>query len=248
MEPRKKYSPRGRAVQEFFVSVDFDGTVTDLDITDSVIKEFAVPGWEEIEVLWEDGEIGSRECLSRQMALINTPVRGLLEHVRSMSINESFISFVDFMRSSGIPFGIISDGFQIFIESLLIEAGLQGVPVYANQLIEGENGLKTFFPYTNPACPSGMCKCRTARDLSNLLPIIHIGDGRSDFCIADKAAYVFAKDKLAHYCVSKEIPHTAFSSFASVEDNLRALVQNMLPERPTTPLGLREGNLKYGTS
>lgn len=215
-----------------FITIDFDGTVTDLDITDAIIKEFAKPGWEEAERLWEEGGIGSRECLAMQMSLIDAPIERLLEYIRDFAIDESFISFIGFLKEFHIPFGIISDGFQVVIESILADAGLYDIPVYANRLVAGDGGLKTLFPYANKSCSSGMCKCKTAGGLSNGLPIIHIGDGRSDFCLAEKAAYVFSKRRLTDYCRTKGISHSAFNNFKVIERSMKMLLKHtLIPER-----------------
>ncbi|MBF0592541.1 MAG: MtnX-like HAD-IB family phosphatase [Nitrospirae bacterium] len=235
-----------------FVSIDFDGTVTDLDITDAVIKEFASIQWEDIEYQWEKGVIGSRQCLSRQMALINSPLPEILSYVHTFSVNKSFPDFVEFLRAFNIAFSIVSDGFQPFIEVLLAKAGLKDVPVYANQLIESANGLKAIFPYSSDRCSSGVCKCAITERLigaasliagaaapygrwGNNLPVIHIGDGRSDFCLAHRAAYVFARGKLAQYCKLNLIPHCAFTDLAAVrssfdpstiETHLKTFIEN----------------------
>jgi 2-hydroxy-3-keto-5-methylthiopentenyl-1-phosphate phosphatase len=34
-----------------------------------------------------------------------------------------------------------------------------------------------------------------------------IGDGRSDFCVAREASFVFAKGRLADHCEAEGIPH-----------------------------------------
>lgn len=228
-----------------FISIDFDGTVTDSDITDAIIKEFAKPGWEEAERLWEKGSIGSRECLAMQIALIDTPIKRLLEYIRGFTINESFIGFLGFLKEFNIPFGIISDGFQIVIESLLADNGLYDVPVYANRLVESDKGLKTIFPYANKSCSSGICKCKIASKLSNGLPIIHIGDGQSDFCLAEKAAYVFSKRKLTDYCRTKGIPHSKFNNFKIIEKSMKMLLEyTLIPEGSHIYQGQIEKELK----
>jgi 2-hydroxy-3-keto-5-methylthiopentenyl-1-phosphate phosphatase len=246
---------RASWLPKFFVSIDFDGTVADTDITDAVIKEFASPQWEDIEYLWENGVIGSRECLTRQMALISAPLPEILDYVRTFSVNESFPDFVEFLMASHTPFGIISDGFQRFIACLLAKAGLsdapdissipgipgipgipdipcaQSVPVYANRLIAAAGGLQIDFPYGSRRCSSGVCKCQTAEKLSSGLPVIHIGDGRSDFCIAEKAAYVFSKGKLTEHCALNLIPHTPFADFTVIERHLKMFLENKSPHR-----------------
>ncbi|HEX8949347.1 MAG TPA: MtnX-like HAD-IB family phosphatase [Dissulfurispiraceae bacterium] len=215
--------------QNFFISIDFDGTVADRDITDAIIQEFAAPEWEEVEKLWEAGSIGSRECLSAQMSLIDLPLHTILAHAGKFAVNRSFIGFVDFLRKHEIPFCIISDGFRVVIERLLANAGLKGIPVYANTLSEENGRLKASFPYSRAQCSSGTCKCRIAGKLSRGLPVVHIGDGRSDFCIAEKAAYVFSKGKLTAHCKASGLAHTSFEHFRTVEKSLAILLAHTPP-------------------
>ena len=215
--------------QNFFISLDFDGTVTDRDITDAIIQEFAAPEWEEAERLWEAGSIGSRECLSVQMSLIDAPLRRVLAHADKFSLAPGFTGLVDFFRKHEVPFCIISDGFLVVIERLLANAGLKGIPVYANTLAEENGRLKASFPYSRAQCSSGTCKCRVAGKLSRGLPVIHIGDGRSDFCVAEKAAYVFSKGKLTGHCKASGLAHTAFEHFRTVEEGLAILLAHTPP-------------------
>ena len=102
-----------------FITIDFDGTVVDADIVDSIIARYARPGWQEAERLWEEGRIGSRECLSTQMSLVDAPLEKVMIYVADFSVYESFPPFVDFLESAKIPFCIVSDGFRIIIERLL---------------------------------------------------------------------------------------------------------------------------------
>src|SRR5208337_2045121 len=210
---------------DFFLSIDFDGTVTDTDITDAIIKQFAKPGWEDAEILWEEGTIGSRECLATQMSLIEAPMEDLLAYAKIFSVHDSFLPFIKFLRESGIPHAIISDGFNVFIEQLLTDAGIEDVPVYANRLTYEKGSLKALFPDAGTKCSSGTCKCKTAERAGGKLPLIHVGDGRSDFCLAGKAAYVFSKGDLTRHCRENAVAHSSFESFKSIEKNLRLLLE-----------------------
>ncbi len=51
---------------------DFDGTITQVDVTDLVLAQLAHPSWREVEQEWALGLIGSRECLERQVALVDS--------------------------------------------------------------------------------------------------------------------------------------------------------------------------------
>jgi len=228
MRQATRYTPAPFSEQaEFFVTIDFDGTINELDVTDAVIKKFARSGWQEVERLWEEGRIGSRECLARQMALIDVPLEHLVEYACTHPIDPAFPDFMRLLRGAGIPFAIISDGFKPIINGILAEAGFSDLPVYANDLLEDATGLKTIFPNTSGVCQSGTCKCKTADLLAEGLPIVHIGDGRSDFCISRMAMHVFCRGKLTGYCVENEIPHSTFKDFQGVQKALKTLLSGM---------------------
>lgn len=209
----------------FFVAIDFDGTVTDKDITDVVIQRFAKSGWEAAEERWEKGIIGSKECLSQQMSLIEAPISRLLDFVKDFAIDRTFPHFISFLKKCQIPHAIISDGFSMFANSILDKSGLKNIPVYANSLKEEDGRLRAIFPYSENGCASGTCKCKVAETLSSDVPLILIGDGRSDFCLADKAAFVFSKRKLSHYCKAGKIPHITFENFRQTERYLTTLMK-----------------------
>jgi len=52
------------------VLCDFDGTIALEDVTDSILERFALDGWQDVETEWKNGQIGSRECMAKQVALI----------------------------------------------------------------------------------------------------------------------------------------------------------------------------------
>jgi 2-hydroxy-3-keto-5-methylthiopentenyl-1-phosphate phosphatase len=73
---------------------------------------------------------------------------------------------------------------------------------------------------------SGTCKCAVAKETKRRT--LMIGDGRSDFCVAQTADFVFAKDKLLVHCREHGIPHEAFADFAEAEMLLKLLIQRQL--------------------
>jgi 2-hydroxy-3-keto-5-methylthiopentenyl-1-phosphate phosphatase len=199
-----------------FIAIDFDGTVTDVDIIDAVLQEFARPEWQEVETRWEQGIIGSRKCLEDQMSLVNHPLGKLLDYIDTFTIDKTFKEFTFSLNDQRIPYAILSDGFQVFIERLLNNAGLKRVPVYANLLTEENGKLKAQFPHAHADCDSANCKCMVVDRLSKERPVILIGDGRSDFCLAQKASHVFTKKSLTHYCQVNNLSHTPFNNFAEI--------------------------------
>ena len=49
--------------------------------------------------------------------------------------------------------------------------------------------------------------------------IIYIGDGVSDYCVADKADILYAKKRLLNYCVEKGIKHISYNDFSNIKIN-----------------------------
>ncbi len=215
---------------DLFIAIDFDGTVTEVDIIDAVLQKFARSEWQYVEELWEQGIIGSRECLERQMAMIDHPLDKLLDYIDYFSIDSTFKDFIRFLDLQRIPYAIVSDGFQTFIERLLANGGLKNIPIYANILREEHGRLKTVFPFFQLDCNSANCKCTAVSDAAKNRSLILVGDGRSDFCLAHNSSHVFTKKKLTGYCKQNDIIHTPFRNFAEIMAFLKK--KRILPPQP----------------
>lgn len=196
------------------VFVDFDGTIVPRDVTDTVLESFADPSWLEIEAEWKSGRIGSRECLARQVALIKATPAALDALVATIDVDPGFPAFVEFCRSEGLGISVLSDGLDRAIKGVLARYKLD-LPFAANALEQvGDDGWKLTFPHMKPSCvsQSGNCKCAAA--MAKAAPAtVMVGDGRSDFCISNRATYVLAKGSLANHCEANNLPHGKFNIF-----------------------------------
>lgn len=186
------------------VLLDFDGTISCHDTTDQILAAFADPQWHDVEHEWVTGRIGSRACMSRQVALMQASPDALDRLVDGIEVDPHLPQLVEVCRDRGVSLTIVSDGFDRVIERVLSRFGLS-VPVVANRLVclsEGRWDLE--FPNTGSYCEAGTCKCLSASARSG--STILVGDGRSDFCVAEAASVVFAKAKLAEHCRLNGIP------------------------------------------
>jgi 2-hydroxy-3-keto-5-methylthiopentenyl-1-phosphate phosphatase len=203
---------------------DFDGTITGEDATDYILTRLADPAWEDIERDWKDGLIGSGECMRQQIALIKADIATLDATLDEISIDPHFVSFIAFCRLNKINVTIVSDGVDYFIRRILARVGLAHLPIIANKLDLNENGFTLESPYARLDCASaaGVCKCRVVDKAES--PRIYIGDGRSDFCVANKPEIVFAKSSLATYCAQHAIPYVDFGDFSHIVATLGKLL------------------------
>jgi 2,3-diketo-5-methylthio-1-phosphopentane phosphatase len=201
--------------------VDFDGTIVPCDVTDFLLERFADPAWQEVEADWQAGRIGSRECMTRQVALLQASEPDVLAAISELEIDPGFAPFVRQCRRNGIGMTIVSDGFDFVIERVLANAGL-AVPFYANHFApHGTDRWRVTFPSARSDCRAlaGNCKCAFTQPYSSAVKVV-IGDGRSDFCIAGQADLVFAKGTLLDLCRASGAPHYAFADFFDVTEKL----------------------------
>jgi 2-hydroxy-3-keto-5-methylthiopentenyl-1-phosphate phosphatase len=201
--------------------IDFDGTVVPCDVTDFLLEQFADPAWQEVEKDWQAGRIGSRECMTRQVALLKATPAELSAALSQLQIDPGFASFVSQCERNGIGMTVVSDGFDLVIERVLRDAGID-LPFYANHLEPlGSNGWRVTFPSARGDCRAlaGNCKCAFTQPYLSSVKVV-IGDGRSDFCVSGQADLVFAKGTLLELCRTAGVAHYAFDDFFDVTDKL----------------------------
>ena len=207
------------------VYCDFDGTATQVDVIDVLLTELAHPDWRLIEAEWQQGLIGSRECLRRQIALIRGGWKAIERQLRSIVIDPSFSAFAQWCALESIPLLIVSDGIDRVIETLLARENIRVDAVYANRLVESAaSELSLVFPYASKrsGCSAGLCKCeRLAMEFNESLRVV-IGDGGSDFCWAPRADQLFAKSALQAHCHAENLVCTPFDNFDSIRLDLAA--------------------------
>lgn len=196
------------------VLLDFDGTVTETDTVDRLLERHADPAWLAIEREWESGAIGSRECLARQVACLRATPAELDSTVDSIPIDRGFAALVARCAALGLELVVASDGFDRAVHRVLARLGV-ALPVRANRLRAVAADRWRLIPRTTGACRTAAAHCKCALvDGRTLL----VGDGRSDFCVAGRAALVLAKGRLALHCAERRLPHVAIADLAEAAD------------------------------
>ena len=204
---------------------DFDGTIVANDVTDYLLERFASEGWRKLERDWDQGLIGARECMQGQIALIEATPAALDAAIAEMAVDPGFPGFVALARSLDIPLTIVSDGLDRVIRDVLRRAHLPNIETMSSRLEFHAGGWRLDFPYAGQdCCLSAACTCKCAIARRDPRRTLLIGDGRSDYCLADMADFVFAKHKLLSYCEATQIPHAPFADFTEAQMLLENLV------------------------
>lgn len=201
---------------------DFDGTVSVRDVTDVLLEAYAQPQWRDVEAMWRAGDIGSQECMQRQVALLRCSQKELDALLDAVAIDPGFVDFVMACHEADMPVMIVSDGIDYCIRRILHRAGLDWLPIYANKLqMLGEERYALASPHfrSECLCASGTCKCTimNERNTPNATAVL-IGDGASDCCAAREAAdLVVAKASLLEYCREHHLLHVPYTDFYDVK-------------------------------
>jgi 2,3-diketo-5-methylthio-1-phosphopentane phosphatase len=215
------------------VFLDFDGTITRRDATDAILDAFADRAWMEVEDAWVSGQIGSRECLEKQMALVNATPEQIDDLLDGISIDPGFPELLDSCIARSIPVHIVSDGFDYCIQRILrrpnlnLLARLTGSHIVSNGLRPvGQHWSATFVHPSTP-CAHGCATCKPAvmdrLSIADALTVF-VGDGLSDQYAARRADVVFAKDTLAAFCDHASIPYRPYDTLATVAEELERLL------------------------
>jgi len=203
------------------VFVDFDGTITDVDTFDALVR--AVAGddaWNAIDRPLIAGEITLREALTRQAALVRLTRAETLAFMEAHShVDPSFGAFVAAVRAHGGMIRVVSSGIATVIHDALARAGVE-VDVLANEVDFAPDGWTMTFVDGSGNGHDKASHVRAARERGDRT--VYIGDGISDFAGALEADERFAKKgrALEAYCRARGVACESFESFDQIERRL----------------------------
>jgi 2,3-diketo-5-methylthio-1-phosphopentane phosphatase len=210
-------------VQKTVLFIDFDNTISQGDVLDSVIEKFSrTTQWEHWQTEWREARISTLECLQRQIGDLEVDEATLLDYVRKVSIDPDFVRLQAWAAATGTELLIVSDNFAPILDEILRHNNIVPPPVYANALAFADGHIIPSFPYRSPTCARcAHCKAvHFARYVG--YRTIYVGDGLSDTCPALRADLVFAKDSLAAYLDAQGRPYIPFKNLGEVVSSLVA--------------------------
>ncbi len=194
------------------VVLDWDGTVTERDTLDLVLREFGDPEiYERVEQ-----DLGRRLSLHEVIALEFETVAAPLADVQAWLVENVRVrpGFRELVESRW-PL-VVSAGFHELIEPVLKREGVE-VELVANRVEPGPGGWRVVFRDAEP-CPVCGEPCKRAALPAG--PIVFAGDGYSDRCAALAADRVFATGSLARYLEDCGAPFEPLTDFHDLEHRL----------------------------
>jgi len=203
---------------KILVQCDFDGTVTEEDVSFKLLDAFADGDWRQLFREYQEGKITVGRFNTEAFAMVKADRPSLLAVVRGkVKIRSGFHQLVTLCRSQGFRLVIVSNGLDFYIEEILKDIGLDDIEVFAALTRFHPEGLKV--QYIGPdgrSLDNDFKGSYVNLFLSQGYRIIYVGNGTSDLAPARLSHYIFATGDLMNLCQQQGIDYTPFTDFNQV--------------------------------
>ena len=204
------------------VFVDFDGTITDEDTFDALVKEFAgADVWQKHENDLHSGAMTLRQGLAANAQTLRCTIDEADEFIaRNTRFDPTFAAFAARCQHEGVPLTILSSGLGPLIERALERNGLAHVPLISNGAIPHHSGWQMTFRDESENGHDKAIAVRQARSAGEY--VVFVGDGISDLSAALEADRVFVRRgrALEGFLKARGVEFVPFDRFDDIEKEL----------------------------
>ena len=198
------------------VQCDFDGTITDEDVSFMMLDAYAEGDWRTMLKEYRDGKISVGRFNTQAFAMVKADRESLLEFThRTMKLRPGLSELVAACHGKNFRFVIISNGLDFYIKDILRNIGLGDIEVLAAETRFLPGGLDA--RYIGPGevqMDDGFKEAYVDLFLEEGYRVIYMGNGVSDIASAIKCHHIFATAELLEYCEQHpELRYTELTDF-----------------------------------
>jgi len=207
------------------IQSDFDGTITEEDVSFTLLDTFAQGDWRKVFQQYRDNKISVGEFNAKAFALIKAGREELLEVARGkIKLRDGLHELVTYCQRKGFRLVIVSNGLDFYITSILNDAGLGDIEVHAARTRFHPGGLEVQYigPDGTPLS-SDFKVAYTRLFLNQDYQVVYVGNGPSDIFPASLAYRVFARDGLLDCCRERNLECKPFDDLNDVVRGLESL-------------------------
>ncbi len=202
------------------VQLDFDGTVTEEDVSFLLLDTYVGNRWREYLKEYTEGKIPVGTFNKKVFAMVKADRKTMTDLVLNsdrVKIRPGLHEYLDYCSRKDIKNVIVSNGLIFYIEAILKKLSLNSVEVYAARNHFHPGGVKV--AYVGPdgtEMEVGFKEAYTELLREKGYEVIYIGNGASDIFSARRARHVFAVDELLKQCRKENLPCTPFTDFYDI--------------------------------
>ncbi|MEE8618500.1 MAG: MtnX-like HAD-IB family phosphatase [Dehalococcoidales bacterium] len=216
-------------VKKTIVQCDFDGTITEKDVSFLLLDAFADGNWRQLLEDYRGGKITVGAFNRGAFAMVKADKQTLRDFIfakKEVEIRTGFNELLSYCSKKSFKFVIVSNGLDFYIEAVLKDVSIDNIEIYAAQTQFTSDGLKV--KYTGPdgrQLKDNFKDAYTELFLGRGYRVVYIGNGISDFSPAKQAHHIFATSDLLTYCKEKNLSCTPFADLNDVVRGLELLPQ-----------------------
>ena len=209
-------------MNDYALLTDFDGTVTTINVLDSLYEQFAGPSYRIHMERWNRGEISTMDEIEKVFSTVKASRQEMEAFLRTVNIDPGFKPLLGYCREKNYPFAIVSDGLRWYIDYVLNTHGIERTNVYAGDIFFEEEDFRFEYPWFDPAFPlRSTAKPVIVKEYQRRgHRVIFVGDGLSDVEAAEVADVVYAKDILLEVSRERGIEAREFEDLFDVYQDL----------------------------
>jgi len=208
------------------VQCDFDGTITEEDVSFLILDAFADGDWRKLLEDYKGGRISVGSFNTRAFSMVKAGKEVLKEFVeRETRIRGGFLELLELCRSKGFRFVIVSNGLEFYINTVLATLNINDIEVFAAKAVFDTDGIKARYVGPDGSELQDDFKGTYMRHfLEGKYRIVYIGNGASDVPSAKLADQVFATDTLLSACRQMNIDCTPFTNLYDIVKGIETLI------------------------
>jgi len=207
------------------IQSDFDGTITEEDVSFALLDAFAQGDWRELFQYYREHKIPVGEFNTRAFAMVKATRAELLKVAREkVRLRAGLHELAGYCRQQGFRFVIVSNGLDFYINAILKDAGLGDIEVHAARTQFDSGGLKVqYIGPDNTPMLRGFKDAYTKIFLRQDPRLVYVGNGPSDVPPAVHAHHVFARDGMLEGCREINLKCTPFNDLNDIVRGLESL-------------------------
>jgi 2-hydroxy-3-keto-5-methylthiopentenyl-1-phosphate phosphatase len=208
------------------VQCDFDGTITQEDISFLILDNFADGDWRKLLNDYQRGIISVGNFNTAAFNMVKADKETLREFVEQKTrIREGFPELLALCREMDYRFVIVSNGLEFYINTILQMLGIENIEVFAAKAEFNPSGIKAKYVGPDGSELQNDYKVTYIRHfLEDKYYIIYIGNGASDVHSARLANQVFATDTMLAKCKKIKLECTPFNNLNDVVEGIKAII------------------------
>jgi len=209
------------------VQCDFDGTITEEDVSFLILDTFVGNRWREMLTEYLEGRIPVGAFNKKVFAMVRADRQTQLDVIFSsdrVKIRPGLRELVDYCSQQGYRFIIVSNGLTFYIEALLEREGIRNAEVFAaNNEFRPEGMIASYIGPDGREMDAGFKEAYTKLLIKNGYEVVYIGNGVSDIYPSRLAKIVFATGDLLRKCEEENLAYNPFDDLHDVIRGLKTL-------------------------